>query len=192
MKTINVYSFNELSESSKQKAIKDYFNSNSFNYDLDCFKDDIENQLSELKIELKDLTYSLSYSQGDGLSFTSEFDVKHYIDLCFTELSEKRKSILADLIHTIESSKNNGHYCYASKNDVEIIVNYNDLDTNKHCNIYNYINKLELYIQDLYISLCKDFENQGYKEIEEQSSKEYISETLIINEYEFLENGTKI
>jgi len=192
MKTINVYSFNELSETAKQKAIKDYLNNDNFVYELDFFKDDIENQLKEKNIGMTDLTYSLSYSQGDGLSFSSEFDVAFYVNKCFTELSEKRKSILVDLIHKIESTKNNGHYCYASKKDIEIIPNYNDLSDYKHTNIYKYINKLETYIQDLYMDLCKDFENQGYKEIKYQSSVEYISETLIINEYEFLENGTKI
>lgn len=192
MKTIDVYSFNELSESSKQKAINDYLNSDCFEYDLSFFKEDIENQLKELNIEMTDLTYSLSHSQGDGLSFSSEFDVKHYVDLCFTELSEKRKSILIDLIHKIESNKNNGRYCYATKTGIEIIVNYDSLSEYKHRNIYKYINKLESYIQDLYIDLCKDFEKQGYTEIENQSSVEYISETLEINEYNFLENGKRI
>ena len=192
MKTINVYSFNELSESSKQKAINDYLNNDIFEYDLSFFKDDIENQLKELNIEMTDLTYSLSSSQGDGLSFTSKFDVPYYVGLCFTELSEKRKSILVDLIHTIESSKNNGSYCYASKNDVDYELNNNDLDVYKHKNIYKYINRLISYIQDVYMDLCKDFEKQGYAEIEHQSSVEYISNELIINEYDFLENGKRV
>ena len=189
MRTIEtkVYSFDELNKEAQQKAIEKYRETNEIF--LDLFKDDIFETLKDNhNIEMNDLQYSLNYCQGDGLSFSASFDVNHFVNLCFKDLSQKRKDLFFDFIYNIKSNSNRGHYSYASKSDIEIEVD-GSFWYKKHTNINNMLETFEVFIQDYYLDLCKKFEEQGYAEIEYQNSDEYISETLRCNGYDFEENG---
>ena len=192
MRTIEtkVYSFDELNEESKSKAIENYRETNEIF--LDLFQDDIFETLKDNhNIEMIDLQYSLNYCQGDGLSFAGIFDIEHYINLCFINLSQKRKDLFFDFIYKIKSNSNRGHYSYASKSDIEIEVNYNSFYYKKHSNINCMLETFEVFIQEYYMNLCEEFEKQGYAEIDYQNSCECIIESIYANEYEFDENGTR-
>lgn len=72
---IKIYTFDELSEEAKQKAIENYRD----NDEMEWLPDDMQWKLDELLEEVKNLTthsskifYSLTYCQGDGAMF--EFD----------------------------------------------------------------------------------------------------------------------
>lgn len=194
MKTIelNVYSFNELSKEAQEVAIKNHRNSDFFEV-LNGFSEDVVERLGELNIEVAKhgLQYSLTYSQGDGLSFKGNFDVKDMVFAALPTLSEKRKNIVIELIYSLKSSGNNGRYCYASKNDVEMEFNYNDFRENKHSNLYELCSNVLTHTQNYYIELCSKFENQGYSQIEHERSDEAIKDTIIANDYEFLASGKK-
>jgi hypothetical protein len=191
MKTIetNLYSFNELSKTAQTYAIEKYKETSEI--DLDLFKDDCEQILKDKNITLEMLRYSFSYSQGDGLSFSATFDIETMINNCFTNLSDKRKKLFQNFIYKVESVAHKRNYAYASKSDIEITINYNNFDYEKHSNINNMLNTFENYIQDLYMTICNEFKNNGYNEIENQNSVEYISEILQDNDDEFTENGKK-
>ena len=191
MKTIetNLYSFNELSKTAQTYAIEKYKETSEI--DLDLFKDDCEEILKEKNITLKMLRYSFSYSQGDGLSFSATFDIETMINNCFNNLSDKRKKLFQNFIYKVESIAHKTRNVYASKSHIEITVNYNNFDYEKHNNINNMLTIFENYIQDLYMTICNEFENNGYNEIKNQNSVEYISEILQDNDDEFTENGKK-
>ena len=73
-----VYKFNELSEDAKQVAIAEYRDGIMYE-DLEIFmNDELYNLFDKYKIEDMGTTvrYSLSYSQGDGASFTGDIVVK--------------------------------------------------------------------------------------------------------------------
>ena len=188
MKTIEIelYKFTELSESAKNKAIEKHKeNSEIF---LDFFSDDCHEQIREkgFKGNIK-LQYSLSCSQGDGLSFSCDYFDN--LNALFIEIlgTEKQKTI--DCIINNISFKcdgNNGRYCYASKNDISL-----ELDDYKGNNylIHEIVSKVESKLKDLYIDLCNQLEKQGYNDIEHQYSDEYIIETLTENDYYFTING---
>jgi len=190
MRTIELtlYKFDELSEEAKQTAIKNERDS-EYNVDLSMFKSSATEQIEELgfydDIELK---YSLSYSQGDGLSFSCKCINVSVILSFFAEVLGANKEKTAKLLIENCSFVNIGnmrHDCYASRNDIE----YNFDEWRSLANIENIISQVETKIIDLYMNLCKDLEKQGYKEIEYQRSDEYISEHLISNDYDFTIDG---
>jgi hypothetical protein len=190
MKTIEIqlYKFDELSEAAKQTAIEKERNSEDYFF-MEFFKDDAMEKINEagFKGNVK-LQYGLSYSQGDGLSFSCQYFDK--MNDLFTEVLGPGKQKTIDcLINNIsfDLKANNGHYCYASKSDIDLeLDNYYVKSQN---NIDLVINKVREKLEDLYIDLCRELEKQGYSEIEFQNSDECISENLINNDYDFTENG---
>ena len=190
MKTIEIelYKFTELSETAKNAAIEKHKeNSEIF---LDFFSDDCHEQIREkgFKGNIK-LQYSLSCSQGDGLSFSCDyFDNLNalFIEILGTEKQKTIDSIINNI--SFKCDGNNGRYCYASKNDITL-----ELDDYCHVksstNIDNLISKAESKLKDLYIDLCNELEKQGYNDIEHQYSDEYIIETLTENDCYFTIDG---
>lgn len=189
MRTVRtkVYKFEELNENAKQVAIENHRKDQEICLDFfnDYAKEQIEAAGFKGNIELQ---YSLNCSQGDGLSFSCD---------CFDKLNELFIEVLgANKTKTIDciinelkfvNNGNDGRYCYASKSDIELCLNNYYVKSSQ--NIDELISKVEKKIQNSYIELCKNLENQGYKEIEEQQSDEYISSELIDNDYDFLVNG---
>ena len=187
MKTIEIelYKFTELSENAKNVAIE---NERKNEIQFDWFSDFCHEQISEngFKGNIK-LQYSLSCSQGDGLSFSCDyFDNLNalFIEILGTEKQKTIDTILNNI--SFKCDGNNGRYCYASKNDITL-----ELDDYKGNNylIHEIVSKVESKLKDLYIDLCNQLEKQGYDDIEYQYSEEYITETLIENDYYFTIDG---
>ena len=187
MKTVEIYSFTELNENAKNAAIEKYKGNNEIF--LDFFNDDCHEQIIEngFRGNIK-LQYSLSCSQGDGLSFSCDyFDNLNalFVEILGTEKQKTINTIIENI--SFKCSGNNGRYCYASRNDITLeldnryIINSTNLD--------DIISKVESKLKDLYINLCNQLEKQGYEEIEHQYSNEYIISELIENDYYFKENG---
>jgi hypothetical protein len=183
--TIELFKFNELSEAAKETAIEQY--RNSIGDVLWYFSDDIKEQLREenITLEKNGLQYDLSHCQGDGLSFAGDFDVLKMVKMALPNLSEKRQNIIDKCIYSLYSSGNTGHYCYASKNDIDIEYNYSSWDSNRYYNLTALCEIVVEFTKDYYIDLCNKFEKQGYAEIEYQYSNEAIVENIIENDYQF-------
>jgi hypothetical protein len=189
--TLELFKFNELSEAAKETAIEQY--RNSIDDVLWYFSDDIKEQLKEENIILgkNGLQYDLSHCQGDGLSFSGEFDVQKMVKLALPNLSEKRQNIVNECIYNIYSSGNTGHYCYASENDIDIEYNYYNWNYNRYSNLTALCEIVVEFTKDYYIDLCNKFEKQGYAEIEYQYSDEAIIENIFANDYDFTINGKR-
>lgn len=101
MKTIeiNLYSFSELSEEAKQKAIDKWYESEDYPFLETDLTESLKSLLEENKVQFNDINilYSLGYSQGDGLCFTGEL------------IKDGKKLIL----------KHSGRYYYAESVDME-------------------------------------------------------------------------
>lgn len=187
MKTVEIYSFEELSDKAKNIAIERHKkNSEIF---LDFFNDDCHEQIKEngFRGNIK-LQYRLSCSQGDGLSFSCDyFDNLNalFIEILGTEKQKTINTIIENI--SFKCSGNNGRYCYASRNDITLeLDNYY---VKSSTNLYDIISKVESKLKDLYIDFCSQLEKQGYDEIEHQYSDEYIINELTEKEYYFKENG---
>jgi hypothetical protein len=192
MRTIRtkIYTFDELSDEAKQVAIEDLRNSKEIH--LDWFIDDAKEQIDEAGFyDDVELQYSLSYCQGDGLSFSCNRIEERVLLSFFAEIlgegKEKTAKVIMDNCSFVNTG-NDGHYCYASKRDIDYTF---ESYKNDYKNINQVVAKVLEKIENLYVDLCKDLENQGYKEIEYQYSDECIIEDIQANDYEFLKSGKK-
>jgi hypothetical protein len=183
-----VYKFEELSQEAREVAIENYRNKNDVY--LDFFNDDAVEQIEKAGFYGDiDLQYNLSYSQGDGLSFSCNGIEESLLLSFFAEILGEGKEKTAKIIIencSFVNTGNDGRHCFASKNDVDYTLESYKNDYN---NINDIVKKVCEKIENLYMDLCKDLEKQGYAEIDYQYSDEAITETLIANEYEFLSNG---
>lgn len=188
MKTIEIYKFEELSKDT-QNAIIEKKREKTEIY-LDFFYDDCIEIIKKngfygnVKLE-----YSLSYSQGDGLSFS--FDYYDNLTQLFTDIlgTEKKKTIECIVNNiSLNCKGNSGRYCYAHRNDINLELDNYYVKSSE--NIDNLISKVESKLRDIYIDLCKQLEQQGYSEIEYQLTDEYIIENL--TNYKFTIDGIMI
>ncbi len=190
MKTIQVYNFNELSQTAKETAINNFRGEGEVF--LDFFNDDCKEIINQrgFRGNIK-LQYSLSNCQGDGLSFGCEWFDSEKLHEIFVEVlgSGKDKTIDA-IINECSFSLigNNGRYCYAHENDLDFCFTDNIYAPN----IEEVVGKVKEKLTEIYLNLCSELEKIGYDEIEYQYSDEYIANELIEREYEFLENGKRI
>ena len=98
-KTINLYNFNELSDKAKEKAIKDWYETEDYPMLDEDLTEFVKDLLSAAKVEFSDINvlYSLSCCQGDGLCFTGTI---------------KNNGITAKLSHS-------ARYYYANSVDID-------------------------------------------------------------------------
>jgi hypothetical protein len=192
MKTIsiNLYSFDELSEAAKQYAIeKQKLFKQDWDY-LDSFTESANDQIFEAGFSETKIQYILSCSKGDGLSFSSKrFDNDKLKELFRKHLGPNKEKTINEILNycTFKLTGNNGnHYCYASKND--LTFEFDDYKANK-VNIHTIVSYIETDLQNIYLDLCKELEGQGYEEIEYQFSDECIIEDIQESEHEFTEEG---
>lgn len=192
MKTIeiNLFKFEELNKEAQQKAIKKEQEISYKDSDLlYLFADDCKETAKEAGFFNTEFIYSLSSCQGDGLSFSAEsVDIDRFIKEALPNIKVSVLDAIKNSIYKVNISANNGHYCYASRNDVSIETDFPQ--NGRECsNIENLINTVEAHIQDVYLSLCKELEKIGYNEIEYKTSEEHAKEMLIDNDYDFTEDG---
>lgn len=161
-----VYTFSELSDEAKQKAIEGY--REGLQYDnLEMFMQDqlTEHLLPKYKITPANVTtmFSLGYSQGDGAMFEGTVQFKAW---------------------TIRV-KHYGHYYHYNSKTIESITSTKTGEEPSDKVWKRVFDEFE----PLYVTICKELERYGYDEIEYQSSDDTISNWLA-NDYEFNEDGT--
>lgn len=184
-KEYKVYEFNELKEDVKQKVIDKWYE----NEDYLFLTNDIKEEKNQIDKYFTDVTliYSLSYSQGDGLSFKGEFNLLQWLK-DKTNLKTSVINALNEYIYTVNSKGSKGHYCYASKWDIQYDYN-SDID-------YPHIEKIWVKIfcdiQDYYIDICKKLEEFGYSILDYRMNFKEFNEMCQSNEYNFLEDGKMV
>jgi len=195
MRTVEtkVFAFDELSKEAKENAIEQYRkHSQEHGEYLHFFAESCDHYFTEAGFENTKLRYSLGYSQGDGLSFSAESysKLEELYNKVLGKGKEKTSKLLADNT-SVSISQNNGYYAYASKNDVELLVeDYTSTYYDSAKRIDEVCAKVEELLQEIYMDLCSTLEKNGYAEIEYQDSDEAIMEDIKVNEYEFEEDGT--
>jgi len=206
-----IYNFNELSTESKEQAIEKWYDEHEQEIQNDMFSEDTKMCLSELFSNVS-LNYSLSYSQGDGLSFT--FDTLHSDDIItffndiktwnaekLYSISEDTKKHIQSLVKDftinkklikgldlyITSSRNSSQYYHINSVDIECTTDFY-LNFNKKTN--DYIDLLQKAFTSIYNSICQQLENDGYSNFEYRMNNEEFEEFTSSNEYQFLQDGT--
>jgi len=187
-KQINLYEFKELKKEVKEKVLE-HFKNDEYAVELTFFQTDVEEDLKTKGWNDIKLSYSLSCCQGDGLSFSGYLDLDYFLTKVYSKkLFNYKKEAIKEYIHSVLSEGNKGRYCYSLESDIDFNYNYQDDREFKHLEkLWNGILK---EIKEYYVSLCAEYETQGYNEIDHQLSDEYIIDMINNNEYEFLEDGT--
>lgn len=183
--TVELFSITELDEKAQEKAV-DYLR------DLDYFgaeTDDIESmfkeRLEEYGLPTEQVEFSLGHRQGDGVAFYGDIDVEKLLK----NIGEWDK--YAWLVNhyklSATSTRNSwgSHYSHFNTMDVDMEHEY-VYHANSHIMLGQEL--LEL-IKLRVVSVSKELESMGYKEIEYRQEKEQIIEMADINEMEFRKDG---
>lgn len=182
-KTINLYKFHELTAEQQAKVIDKYSDINDeLTCDLTTWDEHFVQCLKEQGFLNPDISYSLSYRQGDGASFTcTQLDY----DLLLKDYAGKHKSWMLEILK---------QYC-----EVEIKRSYSCHYVHENsCNtelyeytLYNYprikdeLENIRQYIEGIRLEACINLAEDLQSEIDYLTSEEAIKETLIANEYYF-------
>lgn len=185
--TIKLYSIDELSGQAKEKAfesMKDLIIESNFN-DFQFFADD------ELKftygLDAK-LNYSLGYSQGDGLRFTtSNFATSAIInglpfEKAFLDML-KALVLNGDLSVSINNNGEFWHYSYHHVRQVDVVFS-EDVEESLPEATREAIKNAFI---DSYMKVCDNLEKVGYQCY--KVSDEDIIDTANANDYTYFANG---
>ena len=200
MKTIELYEFNELSKEAQAYAIDRY------RYEFDGI--DAGNLTEWFESELCDayglkdveVSWSLSYSQGDGVSFTGEISEKAlgvilqaYDKALYERLQAFKRRYDTQLF--IDIRRVNYRYSHEYSTTIDIDVDsavYNEDDVTSD------IDTLEALIDDVsttleraYVDICTTLKWKGYDYIDGMESDENTIEYFLGNEVLFYESGVQ-
>lgn len=179
MRTVEIYTFDELEKEVQEKVLKNF----DYQADFDYFTEDCIEQIKNAGFIEPEVKYSLSCSQGDGLSFKAK---KIDFDVVFPNLTKRQKFILENC--RINIYGNVGRYCFCANEDVELILDsYEDYPL-----IELKVDEFRKILISLYINLCKKLEKDGYEALEWEQSDENKTEIIKGNDYEFTKNGVRI
>lgn len=160
-KTIEVYSFGELSQEAKDKARQDYNSHSDYPFLMDDLREYIHEELTAKGYTHTDITpyYSLSYCQGDGLMF---------------------EATVTDKEGDSYTIKHSGHYHHERSTSISgEDKNGNEIHSQD----------IKEFEASIYIPICKTVRDRGYSEIEEMDSEEYFENTCDANDYTFTLSG---
>ena len=195
VKILAVYKFDELPLSVQTKVIDRYRNklADLLNDDL---KVDMNWKLNDYVGGLDfELTYSLNYCQGDGVSFTGSVDRKEDL-LVLASLvygGDKiprniSRLINCDIIYKVEFARCNYRYTHGYTVQTSIIDNYNI--SSRYHYISRTINEFQNDINKWRLKTCDILEKFGYDTIENLYGDDNIRRYIDENNLEFFFDGS--
>lgn len=163
-KTYNTYTFDELDEKAKEKAREWWKQGNDYPFLHEAMTEYAIDLLTENKIEADNVKvfYSLSYCQGDG---------------AMIEMTGKWGKFHFQV-------KQSGRYYHYNSKVIELWDESGELSFDASEKVYD-------EFDDIYVDICQKLARYGYDYIEEEDSAERVDENITINEYTFLEDGTR-
>lgn len=192
MRTIELklYNFEELDEKAKEKA-RDWFKKDGLEeYQIEDITESFQYKLEQLGLPTEDVRWRLSCCQGDGVAFYGEVDIEEYLKK--NKIKTKFKKLFfpdGDLTISIRIDKSYNCHLYDHYNTM--VLSWDEHLYGGYDNAYrNYI--IDEFIEHLNShikELSKDFEKSGYEQIDYYNSNEYVDKNIVINEYEFTEDG---
>lgn len=189
MKTVsvNVYNFDELSEFAKEKARNWWrrVDDRDVSYVLDNFKAEME----KLGVEVSKLTYSVSWSQGDGAGFDYEVNLPRWLD---ANAKEKEHATIRRLLKDekidalVRGTQGFNHFNRTHHNCVEVYR-----DTYISTRLSARLNEFDKYLIKWLSDKADDLYQYISDALEYMYSDTYIDGCIRDNEYEFDELGRR-
>ena len=184
---IKLYNINELSKEVKETVIEKFRNREGM-IELEPFSESVIEELKTRGWGDVKIQYSLGCCQGDGLSFIGKLDLHWFLSNIYSKKLPKDKIwAICEYIYQVKALGNTGHYNYAHKDQIKFELNYQD--NWERPNLDKLWEDVLNEIKSFYMDLCAKYETEGYDEIDHQLSDEYITDFLLSNDYEFLEDG---
>lgn len=208
--TIKIYKFEELSKEAQEVAIEKWRNSMDWGIESQQITENFEYRLQELNYPTQDISWSLSYCQGDGVAFYGTIGIDNMIHITERLLEGGDKELFDKIVkegYTINARiyRNSYGHRYSHWNTMVVEVDGDDIDIivegmfdveygdEEYGEYYDKVESLfttiESVISDDIQKVSKELEKDGYSEIEYYESDECIIELLTINDYEFTEDG---
>lgn len=166
MSTKKIVLFSDLSENAKEKAREWYREGNDYFFLEESITDFINEKLTEsgYTVEGLNVSYSLSYSQGDGVGFGA----------AITDTNTKK------VYHIRKGLRGNGNYI------IDAIEHFEETeDQSKH-------EETEEAVLEKMQDIAKQAERFGYDFIESENSNENVDENIAANEYTFTIEGKRM
>lgn len=192
---LEVYKYEELEEEVKE-VVREKISELIVDLRFDWLKEDLQEILAcEYDLHDCELRYSLSYCQGDGLSFDCDnlLESSYIMNKIKEKLNKNEKAMLTSMIKKYQLSKivshnTNNHYCYASEYDIDIKLGYGWYDLTKKQQ--ELIDKIQNIVVEVYLEICSKLECEGYNCY--NVSEEDIVDMIKGNEWEFYEDGEMV
>lgn len=211
-----VYKFEELDKKIQEKVIQDYFEYAGVRENNVFFEEFANQVLIEIGFIESEVSYSLRYCQGDGLTF--DFDLNHWElieflkKIKYRELTISLKNLEKELYEIVKNfeidekmieeydinvytEKNYyGNWYYHSKTRNIVVEAYtfplNDTEDNDE-KVVTYLEKLEKVFYEIYQTVCEALESEGYRQIYYMPTVEEFAELAEVNNWEYLKNGER-
>ena len=184
--------YGELSQEAKARA-RDCWREKGWTWDqwdsdqlTEFFKQELDEQWG---IDEAELSWSLSYCQGDGVSFTASPNL---------EAMAKKNETIREVMQTVELLEAAGGWEYSPEWSVSIDANGGHAE----CHAYHRANDdeqrvldelcvaIEAELDQVHKQACRRLEELDYAEIEYRDSDEYLNDELTANDhYLFTEEG---
>ena len=200
--TYNTYKFSELSEYAQNCIIdlnRDRYIAQSASLTREYSDYDLTYLLSQLGFSDAEIQYDLSYCQGSGLCFTSDFSPKsvetfrkvlsdnNMSELDIVELYESIYDVLIDENTEVYLSKINHFYLH--EKTVEARINVIDEEECRHTNAR--IEHAEYILNDIREIICLHFRDKLRNYYEDLYSNSYIHNDLSENDrHMYLKDGS--
>ena len=187
-KEYKVFEFKELSKETKQTVIDKWYENEQYPFLEEDIKEGLE-QIDEHNIfDDVEFRYSLSWCQGDGLSFSSNINILNFLNNIYSKkLPQWKKNGIKEYIFDALSKYNTGHYAYAHENDLDFNCNYQDNIERR--NLEKLWNEIFAEMVEYYMEICDKLEKHGYSILEYRMDFDEFSELCESNEYKFLQDG---
>lgn len=202
--TIEIYTFQELSNEAKEKARKWFRNGMHQDFFIES------EMISESMVELaKDrgfsfngkraVSWQLSYCQGDYVGLhDAELSKEKMHEIVLAKLNEDEKEMFEFLIdnkYLYLHGKTDYHHYYHQQFNVEVeAVDYPENELTEAI-MDAFIERIEEVTEKAFKGYVEDFcyelKRGGYEEIDYYDSDEYVDENIINNDYEFTKDGER-
>lgn len=195
-KELNIYSYNELSQSAKEKATNNYHDYFCFNdYDYDIIDLWLDKHNVKQYFDYKEAFYGGFYSQGDGAMFEYYNIEPKLIEEAIDSLDIKQliKDIMNNYLCISARGKQSGHYYHEKSVNHNFSINL-EINSDAYPNLYKYIEMyiedIENYIVDKYEFLCSELYSMLKNEYESLTSEESVEMFYNDNDMMFFKDGT--
>lgn len=196
---IKIYKFDELSDIAKGRVLELHHHTN---VDHGWWEDEYEylkTEMSAVGYDIDEICFSGFWSQGDGASWIGKINVLNWL-LSTDDAKERFKDVVAYLEAINENecnvmvSRSSSSYCHENTmvfdHDLNEVIE--DLPEAMNVSVFM-ITDMERLMRELECS-AKDVARTIYSTLEKTYyslvSDENVGNTVQINEYEFLEDGT--